>query len=56
MDGHKTQADGSILPEDAVCSKIEAFSCWFLLNWGDAPEDHEAVKEGLEWYIESLNN
>lgn len=40
--------------EIKIISNIEAFSCWYLPNYGDTPEDHETVRQGIEWYFDNL--
>ena len=33
-------------------SNTHAFTCIIMPNYGDAPEDHETVREGINWYHE----
>lgn len=40
QDGHK--AVGS----------ANAFKCIVMLDYGDAPKEHETVREGINWYHE----
>ena len=33
-------------------SNLQAFTCLIMPDYGDAPEDHETVREGINWYHE----